>query len=258
MTKQTDTTEKRKRNTRALIRPAIIVASAILGLGTASAAYSMVIAPGAGTTVVAQGVTASASNASPSAKASATAKPSAKPSTKASTGAAPVPGGSTSASSSKGGSTGSTGSGSSNGGTGSGSVQPPAPAPQPATWCPDSRDQNPALWDECRAGYVRPSIVYAGAVSCTINNRAAGDYTIVLGFRIVGGNYRDYWVGSGVTDSSLTYATRLQGAQPDWFVSPGDVAQISIGPMNGLPGPAIDYVDSEPSGTTTVAQACGL
>lgn len=100
--------------------------------------------------------------------------------------------------------------------------------------------------------------MYVGALSCTINNRAAGDYTIVLGFRIVGGNYRNYWVGGGVTDSNLTYTNHVVGYQPDSPVSPDQFAEISVGSMNGLPGPAIDYVTSEPSGMTTVAEACGL
>lgn len=228
-------------------RTLVIAISAILGLVVGGSAFAIIAATPPPSSVIEAGTDAGAAGSSKQGS-----------STPTTTSTHPDGPGQGKEGGNSGGGQASGGGAASGSGSGSGAVQPPAPAPQPATWCPDSRDQNPSLWDECRAGYVRPSIVYAGAVSCTINNRATGDYTVVLGFRVVGGNYRDYWVGSGVTDSSLTYTTVLHGVQPDWPVSPGDVAQIAIGSMNGLPGPAIDYVDSEPSGMTTVAEACGL
>ena len=57
----------------------------------------------------------------------------------------------------------------------------------PTAYCPASREENPTVYDACRAGFVAPTLEWAGYHSCT---RVSEDAVEIYGLvRITGGNY---------------------------------------------------------------------
>lgn len=248
---------QRTSRSRAVARPLIVVLSGLLGIGVAAGTVAFMASTASSasgsTVVLADPSTPTTPTASPSPTkttvrraASASPDPSADP-TRTST--------SSGSTRSSGGSTGSTSTG--GGSSSSGATTQPAPAPS-EQYCPDTRAQNPSLWDACRAGYVRPSIQYVGVTSCKIVNRAAGEYLIRIAWKLVGGNYAGhYW--DATTDQDGGYTVHTHGSQPDWSVTMGTSVGVYFESMNGMPGPWIDKIYSGSNDpTTTVAQACGL
>lgn len=114
---------------------------------------------------------------------------------------------------------GSSGSSSGSSGSSSSGAGTPAPAPSPAptqtSICPQSRGENPAVYDACRAGFAMPAgVEYTGIQSCKADG---SNYRVTFGLRLVGGSYGGVnWSGvsnSGGSNASIT--TTISGLSPD-------------------------------------------
>lgn len=100
------------------------------------------------------------------------------------------------------------------------SAAPPAPAPAPApvsNRCPQSRDENPGVYDACRAGFAAPSLEVTGVVGCSANNAEGTSYNVTLGFALSGGSYgRTAWMGvSSQNGGSATTQFSVSGLSPE-------------------------------------------
>jgi hypothetical protein len=119
---------------------------------------------------------------------------------------------------------------------------PVAPAPAPVapapTWCDPN---NATVWAQCTAGYVRPSIEYAGDLRCEAYGTDA--WRLTWAMRAVGGNYRE--IGTATGTSQWRIGTVQQGVPRDRLGEQTRLVvwtQVTFGSMNGLPG-VIDTVD---------------
>lgn len=135
----------------------------------------------------------------------------------------------------------------------------PAPKPAPATTCPYSQGENPAMWSACRAGYVAPTISFAGIVSCSAIDRAAGTWAVTIKWRASGGNYRGSFTGltnNAAGTSSLTiHGVPVDALSGSGVVAPGTTARMSMSSMNGLSGPQIDVVTGS-AGFVPMSSGC--
>jgi hypothetical protein len=122
---------------------------------------------------------------------------------------------------------------------GSGPAPPPAesatPAPQPSyenDWlCPTSRDENPAVYDACYGGFIEPSVIPVGIVSCSPANEERTSWNIEYRFELSGGSYRSVsW--SGVSNSygnSAGISMTVNGVGEESFGNRIPVTQADIG-----------------------------
>lgn len=94
----------------------------------------------------------------------------------------------------------------------------PAPAPAPVSnWCPQSRGENPAVYDACRAGFSMPSgAEYTGVVSCSPANGERTAWNVTIGVRLVGGSYgATSWHGFSGGGNSGTTSFTIHGIPED-------------------------------------------
>lgn len=67
-----------------------------------------------------------------------------------------------------------------------------------STYCPINRESDPALYDACTAGFVAPTVEWAGFHSCRkIEDPTRGTFVEIVGkVQLVGGNYGSYEWGT--------------------------------------------------------------
>jgi hypothetical protein len=104
------------------------------------------------------------------------------------------------------------------------------PLPNPGDYCPGYREENPSLYDSCHAGFVAPTIEWAGYHSC--RKTPDGNVQIFGKVRLVGGNYNvnDYGWDTHVI-SGLGIVNSVNASSP-YFVS--WVAGAWFGAMDGF------------------------
>lgn len=113
--------------------------------------------------------------------------------------------------------------------------------------CPETRGENPALWDSCRAGYVAPTVQWGGVLSCTPIDKSAGTWSVTYKWNAVGGNWRGYWEGTGASDGVNTVIVTVNpGEASEEPILLGRYANIVVQDMNGW-GWIIDRVYSNSS-----------
>lgn len=105
-------------------------------------------------------------------------------------------------------------------------------------YCPQSRAENPALYDSCRAGYVPPTIQFGGVTSCYPIDKNAGTWSVSWTWVAVGGNWNGVWNGGPAQTSTLVTAP---GEADPGLILAGRSASITILDMNGW-GYKIDEV----------------
>lgn len=145
-----------------------------------------------------------------------------------------------------GGSGGSSGGGSGGSGSGGGGYSPNDYFPDDTggsgdsgqNYCPQSRAENPVLYDSCRAGYVPPTIQFGGVTSCYPIDKNAGIWSITWTWRAVGGNWNGVWNG-GQTFTSNYYTSPGEAHSGPILI--GESISITILDMNGW-GYKIDEV----------------
>lgn len=132
-----------------------------------------------------------------------------------------------------------------------GKTDTPAPT-QPKACDPDK----PAIWAACTKGYIAPRIEFVGLLSCTAVDRAAGTWSVVRGYRLVGGNYTGVDWGAKVNANGIaTVPLRIEGIPENGLNYPLPISSnvtAYIKSMNGYLG-HIDVIDlSNTSGEETV------
>lgn len=104
------------------------------------------------------------------------------------------------------------------------------PLPNPGGYCPGYREENPSLYDSCHAGFVAPTIEWAGYHSC--RKTPDGNVQIFGKVKLVGGTYNsnDYgWDTHAI--GSLGIVNSVNASSP-YFVS--WVAGAWFGAMDGF------------------------
>jgi hypothetical protein len=137
------------------------------------------------------------------------------------------------------------------GSTGGGSTTPKS--------CPDTRSENPTLWDACRAGYIAPTIKFEGLVACKAVDRANGVWAVTEKFSIVGGVYRKAtWSGLSNNTAGTTVWTIHSVPVSDLnqpTIITGTEADLQIWSMNGVFG-IIDTIHFSADPTVTLSSVC--
>lgn len=83
--------------------------------------------------------------------------------------------------------------------------------------CPAFRNDNLSLYDECRNGFVAPTIRWAGYHSC--EKRADGTVNVIGKVELVGGNYNsEYWSWNHANIGKYGLVSSLNSSSP-YFVS---------------------------------------
>jgi hypothetical protein len=84
---------------------------------------------------------------------------------------------------------------------------------QPVTYCPDTREENPAVYDACRAGFVAPTkFEWARYHSC---ERLSDTKVKLVGLvRMVGGNYSEVTYGSPTVDGLIIVSSVQEAGGP--------------------------------------------
>jgi hypothetical protein len=96
--------------------------------------------------------------------------------------------------------------------------EPGSGAISTGTDCPASREENPAIYDACRAGFVAPTLEWAGYHSC---KRVSEDIVDIYGLvRISGGNYSHISNTGPITNGMISVKGR-NGTSPYgvmWYI----------------------------------------
>jgi hypothetical protein len=125
------------------------------------------------------------------------------------------------------------------------------------TRCPDSRAEDPTVWDSCHAGYVAPRIVFAGIVACR-PGKVANSWILTEKFAISGGRYAKVTWDSlsnnagGTTDVTLTDTPVSGLTNPAQF---GARASLNIWSMSGTGG-IIDIVEFDEDQDFVLSNVC--
>jgi hypothetical protein len=123
------------------------------------------------------------------------------------------------------------------------------PEPHLPKSCPVTRSEDPTLWDECRAGYIRPDAQFVGVTSCKPNSTHSG-YIVTFAYKLVGGHYaKADFNETAWTDYHMSVED-LKQPQPYTHAVP-----VAVYAMNGLEG-AIDVFTAVWDDEVDFSKAC--
>lgn len=98
-------------------------------------------------------------------------------------------------------------------------------------YCPGYREENPSLYDSCHAGFVAPTLEWAGYHSC--EKTPAGNVRIFGKVKLVGGNYnKDYYGWNSRTVEGYGIVNSVNSSAP-YFVSWDNSAWFGSMSKNG-------------------------
>lgn len=110
----------------------------------------------------------------------------------------------------------------------------PSTSPKPTfKYCPDTREENPTVWDACRAGFVEPTIVAEKLVKCVAADDTGKNWYISIKYGLQGGNYRSYfWDGNNATHTYLIKGLRKEELPNAGPVTVGGYVLVQYGSMS--------------------------
>lgn len=121
------------------------------------------------------------------------------------------------------------------------------PKPSTRTYCPDTRADDPTLWDACRAGYAAPTVTFRGPVACVKTDEFRNGlrvWKVTFAFDVTGGTHKGYdWFGA--PDGKVTYSMAASETDDTGQLTGERRDNIYLGvglrmyPMNGMKG----YID---------------